>query len=258
LLKVDFCYTWSEITNFKGTPLNIARWLGRKHVLTSLAFTAISAVSIQFSLIPKYITVYPDARWSTAIKKNIKNTVERKVIRTLGATGLRNSLIEDYPCLKDVAICYLSSLEARIQLSSWLPRAILCSSMPGNKEYVVCEKGIILDKNFFNAEYLVGLPTIIVEGNDFEEKRTTPELIDCAVSFANELFDQYEVTWQSKTSIILEDKHNPIVITADHTSINDIDRFTYVQRIFENEQHYKEGMKADIRLKDSLVCAPRK
>lgn len=236
--------------------MNIARVLGRKHVLTSLACLALSAIGIQFALTPKRIVVHPDARWSTTIKKALKQTIEKKPVRTFGATQLRDSLIQEYPSLKDVEIRYSGSLEAVVRLTGWNPLILLCSSLPGNKVYVVCEKGLVLEKNTFTTESLSGLPTIMVEGTDFEEKRTAEELIDMAVQLSPTLFDIYDVIWESKTTIRIKDKVRPILITADFASIHDAERFAYVQRIYDSEKQYTKGMKADIRLKDSLVCSP--
>ncbi len=236
--------------------MNIIRWLGRKRVLTSLLLMALSAVGIQFALTPQRIVVHPDIRWSPTIKKALKKAIASKALRTIGASGLRALLSEEYPCLKDIAIRYTSSLEATVKLSGWNPRVVICSSLPGNKVYVVCEKGIVLEKNFFTVEALQGLPTLVIEGTDFEEKRQSPEFVSVALKVSGDLLDQYDITWYSKTTITLKDKHNPILITADSASVHDEERYAYVQRIFATERQYSKGMKSDIRLKDSLVCAP--
>ncbi len=236
--------------------MNIARWLGRKRVLTSIILIALGAVGIQFALTPQRITVRPDIRWSPAIKKALKKTIEAQALRTIGASRLRDSLTEEYPCLKDIAIRYSSSLEATVKLSSWNPRVVICSSLPGNKVYVVCEKGIVLEKNFFTVEALQGLPTLVINGTNFEEKRQDAEFVEVALRISNDLLEQYDITWHAKTKITLRDKYNPISITADNASVHDEERYAYVQRIFRTERQYSKGMKADIRLKDSLVCAP--
>ena len=179
--------------------MNIIRWIGRKRVLSSIVLLALSAVGIQFALTPQRITVHSDIRWSPALIKTLKKTIASQALRTIGAAGLQALLSEEYPCLKNVTIRYTSSLQASVSLTGWNPRVVICSSLPGNKVYVVCEKGIVLEKNFFNVEALQGLPTLVIEGADFEEKRQSPEFVDVTSHLSSNLLDQYDITWHSKT-----------------------------------------------------------
>ncbi len=243
--------------------MNIVRWIGRKHVLTVITLIALSAVGIQLALTPKRIRVRPDIRWSTPIQETLKKIIKAQALRTIGARGLRESLVTDFPCLQDVAIRYNSSLIATVSLSSWQPRIVLCSSLPGNKVYVVCEKGIVLDKNYFSVEAVQGLPNIVIEGADFEDKRKAPELIEMALTIDPEVVEQHDITWHNKTNISLRNTEHPIVITADHVSIHYQKRYSDIMNIFETEleeksslRKYRRGMKVDMRLKDSLICSP--
>ncbi len=238
--------------------MNIVRWLGRKRVLSTLVLAALSAVGILFALTPQRVVVQPDRRWDPAIQKSIIRAIEDKPLRTLGARGLRAQLQDEYPCLQDVTIRYSGSLQAQVIPQGWKLRVTLCSTLPGNKVYVVCNKGPVLEKRYFLVKALQGLPTIEVKGTDFEQMRKIPELIEVARTLSSDLLDAYSITWYSKSKIKLRDKEHPIVIIADHASVTDSERYDYVQKIFSTERKYRRGMKADIRLKDSLVCAPHR
>ena len=246
--------------------MNMVRWLGRKRVLSSLVIAALSVVGILFALTPQRIAVHPDKRWESDIQNALTAAIQDKPLRTLGAMRLRDSLTEDYPCLKDITISYSSSLEAHVKLHSWKPRVTLCSSEPGNKVYVVCEKGRVLEKRYFKVRALQGLPAIEIKGTEFEELRQAPELVEMALTLRSDILDMYRITWYSKSKIKLKDKELPITIIADHASVNDAERYECLHRIFNKpleqctrvERQYKKGMKADIRLKDSLVCAPHR
>ncbi len=236
--------------------MNIVRLLGNKKVLTTIFGIALCAVGIQFSLAPKYIEVSCDKRWAPEYHQALKKRIERLAIRTIGASRLRDTLIEDYPCIKDVTFTYKSTLDAHVILTGWRPLVVVRSSMLGNKEYVVCEKGQVLEKTYFTPEALQGMPTITIIGADFEAKRRTAEFVETASTLKSDLFDRYSITWDSKTNIILRDTENKVTVTADITSIHDPARYAYIERIHSTEKRYKRGIKADIRLKDSIVCAP--
>lgn len=236
--------------------MNIVRWIGRKKVLISVVLLVLSAMGIQYALTPQRISVHADRRWSSTVQKALKKKIKAQALRTIGAERLRDKLAEEYPYLKDITIGYSSSLEAQVHLSGWHPRVAICSSLPGHKVYVLCDNGSILEKLYFAVEALQGIPSIVIEGADFEEQRKQPLFIEFGLQLSSKLLDRYDITWQSKTSIILEDKQRPIIITADYGSVHDEERYKHVQDIFTDERKYHRGMKADIRLKDSLVCAP--
>ncbi len=236
--------------------MNIVRLLGNKKVLSTIIGITLSIVAMQFALTPQHIHVIPDPRWSAEYHRSLTKRIERLSIRTIGASRLRDDLQKEYPCVKDLTLTYKSTREGTVKLSSWRPLVLLCSSLMGNKEYLVCETGQILERHYFTNEALQGIPTLVIEGSDFESKRQMPELIDMALKLKSDLFEKYSITWHAKTNITLHDKDKKVIITADILSIHDQDRYAYIEKIYSTEKQYRHGMKADIRLKDSLVCAP--
>lgn len=236
--------------------MNIVRVLGSKKFLSTLFGIALCIVGIQFSLTPRHIVVCCDKRWTSNYHKELTKYIERLPIRTIGAWHLRSDLQKDYPCIKDCTITYTSRLEAQVTLTGWRPLVMVRSLQLGNKTYVICEKGHVLEATNFTAEALQGMPTLTLAGGDFEVARRTPELIDMALKLPPDLFQTFTITWHSKTHITLVNIEKNIVVTSDIASIHDHDRYAYIDRIYTQEKNYKKGMKADIRLKDSIVCAP--
>jgi hypothetical protein len=236
--------------------MNIVRLLGKKSVLSTLAGCTLGVVGLHRALTPQHVQVSCDPRWAPAIQKELTKKIERISVRTTGIKTLHHELIEEYPCLKDVTISYASNLEATVKLTGWNPLVHVISSVPGQSDALIAQKGHILPKKCFTGSALQGLPVLVIEGDSFEEKLRSPELIEMVVQLPSTLFDDYTVTWHSKTKIVLHSKDKPITITADLPSVHDLDRYTYVQRIYTKEPRYHSGMTADIRLKDSLICAP--
>ena len=238
--------------------MNIVRVLGRKSVISTFVGCTLSAIALLFALTPRTLIIMGDPRWPVELQKNITRQVEQLSVRTIGIRQLSSDLQKDYPCLKEVTITYSSRLEATVTLRGWRPLVVVQSSVPGTGEYLICEQGHILSKNFFNQAAVSGLPTLIIQGSTFEEKLHSPELINTVLAMRTELFARYAITWESKTNITLRHKEKPILIMADSSSVLENNRFIYVQRIYAVEKKYENGMRVDIRLKDSLACAPLK
>ncbi len=221
-----------------------------------LVGSALFIIGMQYTLTPHHIVVSQDHRWSPDYQNRLRKKIEKLAIRTIGATRLRDDLVKEFPFVKEVTFAYKSSLEATAYLSGWNPLVLVRSTLAGNREYIVCEKGTVLGKRYFTQKALQGIPVLTIEGDDFEEKRRQPELIDTTLNLKQSLFDDYIITWHSKTDILLEHREKPIIVTADIESVHDQDRYAYIHRIFDTEKKYRRGIKADIRLKDSIVCAP--
>lgn len=236
--------------------MNIVRLLGKKSVISSLVGCTLGVLGIHYALTPHSVILKSDHRWASAVHQALKEKIESLSLRTYGIKQLKRDCAGEYPCLKDITIMYSSSFRATVHLIGWRPIVLIQSSGPTTKEYVVCESNVILSKEFFNAETLHALPVITIVGGDFEEKRVEPEFINMALNLHPSMFENYIISWHSKTQICFEDTRNPITIIADSLSVHDRERYEYVQRIYSSEEKYKNGMKADIRLKDSLVCTP--
>lgn len=236
--------------------MNIVRFLGNKKVLSILGGIGLLIVGMQRAFTPQSLTISCDPRWAQEYQRAVKKELADSSIRIIGAHRLRNSLQETYPCIKEVTITYDSLYRAHVTLTGWRPQVCVQSSELGNKNYILCAKGQVLEKQYFSYEALQGVPTITVEGPDFEKEHQAPEFIDTMLRLTNKHFDTYTIIWRSKTEILLFDKEKKITIFADIYSIHEQDRFAYIERIYAQEESYKNGMKADIRLKDSIVCAP--
>ncbi len=236
--------------------MNMVRFIGNKKVLIAIGGISLFLVGMQRAFTPQSLTISCDPRWTSEYQHAIKKQLENISIRTIGAYRLRNQLQPEFPFIKDISISYESAYRAQINIIGWIPKVLMQSSLPGNKDYALCTTGQVLEKHYFSQEALQGLPTMILEGVDFETKRLAQEFIDTALRLSNKHFEVYTIVWHSKTEILLHDKEKKIRIISDMNSIHDPDRFTYLEQIYAQEESYKNGMKADIRLKDSIVCAP--
>jgi hypothetical protein len=236
--------------------MNIVRFLGNKKVLSILGGISLLTVGMQRAFTPQSLIIYCDPRWAQEFQRAVKKELEESSIRIIGADRIRNNLQETYPFVKEVTIAYDSLYRARITLQGWRPQVCIQSSQLGKKTYILCAKGKILDKQYFSYEALQGVPSVTLEGPDFEKEQKTKEFIDTMVQLTNKHFDTYNILWRSKTEILLFNKEKKITIFADIYSIHEQDRFAYIERIYAQEEGYKNGMKADIRLKDSIVCSP--
>lgn len=236
--------------------MTIVRMLGNKKFLTLCIATAFTIIATQSAFTPQKNKIFSDSRWAVVTRTLLKKELEHFPIRSHGAQGLHTMFEKEYPCVKAITIAYRSNLEASVTLIGYRPHLILRSIQPGTKEYILCEKGQILERTDFTAEALEGIPTLLIAGDSFEEKRKSNELIDMAMRLSSTLFDKYTITWHSKTDIILRSSEKNITIVSDISSIHDEARYNYIERIFSSEERYHRGMKADIRPKDSLVCAP--
>ena len=144
-----------------------------------------------------------------------------------------------------------------------IPLVCISSSLPGTKEYILCKSrtdsasALQIDKALWSPEALGGLPLIIIEGPEFDQTRLLPEFVECAFEMKSTIFDQYSVTWRSKTEVVLQSLTESIILMADSATVHDEERLNYVQSIYKaDKESYKDGMKADIRLRDSVICAP--
>jgi hypothetical protein len=213
-------------------------------------------VGMQRAFTPQSLTIHCDPRWPLSLQKSLVKDIESVSIRTTGAQALCALLQQDYPLVKDVAISYKSPYNAQVKLVGWLPHLLVRSSRPQVPDYVLCVEGRVFEKSCFSQESVEGLPTLLIEGQDFSTIRSSTEFLDTALKLPIDYFEQYTIVWRSKTEILLYNKEKKIMIIADIHSIHEPMRFSYVERIYAQEENYHTGMKADIRLKDSIVCAP--
>ena len=80
-------------------------------------------------------------------------------------------------------------------------------------------------------------------------------LLHCALEL-EEFFDDYTITWKSKVDVRAQSKIIHCLIIADALTIHEKERFGFVDRIFASDaDRYKNGIKADIRLRDEIICS---
>ncbi len=244
--------------------MNLVRTLIHKKTLIAGLVLVAGLGAVRYTLTPEHIEVFTDQRFAPEVRSALKKSVAECAVRSLGAQGIFDLLTREYPFIQDISIEYRSPLRAWITVTSLIPQVCIVSSIPANKEYVLCVSKkhtprVIqqVEKRLLSPEATSLLPTVIIESPLFEQTRALAEFIDCVCAMKSSLFDVYTVTWRSKSDIILQSKTQPILIMADVNTVHDDERLAYVQSIFNvDNESYKDGMRADIRLRDSVVCAP--
>ncbi len=207
-------------------------------------------------LTPWKVYVYCDQRLHPELQKAIVQLVERMAVRSVGADALCADLQKEYPLVSLVSIAYKGSLSAIVSVKTHMPWVCVAAAVPGQKEYVLCKAGLIIEKKYFNELALQGVPAVTIEAKDFMQAITDPDLLSCILELKRAIFDDYSITWKSKVEIILRSKALNIEVIADTITVHESERFDYVDRIFNSDSdRYKNGMKADIRLKDEIICS---
>ncbi len=237
--------------------MNVVRLLGRKKLWMALLLIGAPVVAIRYALTPARIRVLCDQRFSQDVQLAIKRSVETTSLQLYRARGISEFLKKEYPCIERVSISYYSSSDADVIIKAFQPFLRITSSAPGNKEYLLTQEGQLIEKGIMSEHAYENIPVVVIEGNDYEQKRTDSKCIACLLALKNDIFEDYRVTWRSKTDILLQSRLAPILIIADTVAVHDKSRLTAVERIFTSDnERYEQGMRADIRLPDSIVCAP--
>lgn len=236
--------------------MNLVRFLGNNRTLSIVGGASLVLVGMQRAFTPQSLTILCDPRWPASLQRTLIKEIENVSIRTTGAQALCALLKQDHPLIKEIAISYKSPYNAHVTLQGWLPHLLIRSSGSHQPDYILCVEGKLFEKSCFSQEATEGLLTVLIEGSDFETVRSSSEFIETVLKLPIDYFERYTIVWRSKTEILLYDKEKKIMIVADMHSIHEPSRFSYVERIYAQEENYRSGMKADIRLKDSIVCAP--
>jgi hypothetical protein len=236
--------------------MNILKIIGNKKVVLALFSCTATIAGIRYTFIPQRVRVLIDQRIAADPQNALKRLTEKTFAGSLNVHSLRALCAKEYPCVDEVVCSYKSSREAYVYIKSSVPQVKVTSLRPGFKEYVICADGKILETHFFSEHALSGLATVQLDGAEFYEKIKRPEFVDCVLHIKPEIFHNYAITWRSKSDIVLQARHDPIILVADAVTIHDESRFKYVHLIFKQENdRYKEGMKADIRIKEALICS---
>ncbi len=230
-------------------------------------FILASVAGLRCLLTPVHISVLCDQKIPFEMQKELKMRIERTALRSVGITHLCAELQKTYPCIQALSIVYKGSLDAVVHVKAYVPWVCLVSALPGNREFMVCKntdaqtvsalKVPVIEKKYINEQALQGMPTLVIESKEYMQSIANSDLIKCACDLRRNIFDEYTIRWRSKVEIILQCKRWNIIIIADAQTVHDAEKFVYVDRIFNADlDRYKNGMKADIRLKDEIICCP--
>lgn len=220
----------------------------------SICFGMIAlAGMIRFALTPSSVRIFCDQRLPLDAQNAIEQIVKQSPIRMRGVSGLCMELQQEYPSVHSVAISYKGSARAHVFVQAEKPWTLITVEMKSStSQFVVCDSGKVIEKKYFNEVLLDGLPLITVVNKELDANITR-----CARTIRRTLFNDFSLTWVSAIELRVMCKHAPLVILADDITVHEQERFADVMRIFEAEKDtYAHGMKADIRLKDQIICSP--
>lgn len=236
--------------------MTIVRKLFHKNIVLGGLILIGGLWGIRSALTPVSIDVLCDQRIAPATRAEIRALLAQRSVWTLGARGVLKELEAVYSVVHSVLLRSTSSRHAQVSIKAKQPRLIIASVQPNNLEYVLCGELVLIEKRYFSDAALAGLPIFLVEGAHFNDEIKHLELLACARDIDSAVFDEYRVTWKAKSEIILQSMKELCVIIADVVSIRDKERLSAVKRIYAAEKNtYNNGIKADIRLRESIVCS---
>ena len=232
--------------------MNIVRTVFNKKALTALFVLGGSYGGMRYALSSERVFGIYDQRLDLDVQRSLKKVLEQAPLSS--AAVMRSELQKECPAVAAVSIERKASGVAQVLVKASVPQVKLVSSFAGFKEYCLCSDGVIVEKKYFAQQVVEGMAVITIDGSDFEEKIQHPALIDCALQLKTAIFAEFDVIWRSKSEILLRSAE--LLIIADDVTVHDQERMGYVKRILAADGNkYKNGMKADIRLRDSLVCS---
>ena len=218
---------------------------------------ALAACAVGYALAPHEIHVFFDQKIAEGYKASVKSCAEQSFLKSIGIRSVLERIQKKCPAVAALEARYQSSLIALVMVKSYVPRVCIASSSGVHKEYVVSTTGEVIEKKYFSEAALSGLPVFYIAGTDYDEKRIDSECITCARELDSTLFEDYSVTWYSKSEIIVRSVTPRMVLIADVSTIHDEEKRVYARRILQaHNDRYKNGIKVDMRLRDSLVCSP--
>ncbi len=244
--------------------MNMVRIVFNKKILMAALVLISTLGAVRYALSPAQAVVFCDQRLAPDVQTAIKKFIAQAPLRLQAADSLCKELQKSWPAVRSVDFVYKSSLRAQIAIKAYVPFLKISASEPGHKEYILCkygqpERAIVIDKKYFNAYSTESMPTVFIDGPDFEKKRKQADCIKCLRDLKEDLCDEYTITWRSKSEIIMRACDAPIMLVADRVTVHEAEQRRYVRRIFAADAgKYKGGIRADIRLRDSIVCAPLK
>lgn len=248
--------------------MTLVRKLFHKHLIIGLIIAFGGLWSIHSALTPLYLDIHCDQKIDPETRSVIRTLLSQHAGKRIGAQKILQELNLLFPFVHSVTIQTNSARKTLIAVHAHVPQVIIASLQTNNPEYALCKgarkaKGddkspdvLLIEKKYFSEAALHGLPVFLIDGAQYAEAVQHAELITCVTDLDPVVFDEYKVTWRAKSEIIMQSKALPCIIIADVASIHDKERLSAVRRIYEAEKEmYKNGIKADIRLRESIVCS---
>ena len=238
--------------------MDISRFVFNTKAIVIFCIFASGAIVVRSALVPAAIVTLFDQKIPVDMQEKLKRfIVEQAGLRPLRADQFYRAVHEQCPSVRAVSVHSKGSQTAIVSISALKPRVCLVSEEPGKKEWILCHEGMLVEKRFFSDIVSDGIDTMRIQGLNYDEKIADPELMQCVLAMRRVLFNEFTITWRSKVEIILQSKLSNSTIIADTSTILDGEKFEYVDRIFQSDpERYKMGIKADIRLKDEIICSP--
>lgn len=248
--------------------MTLVRTFFHKHLIIGLIIAFGGLWSIHSALTPLYLDIQCDQKIDPETRNAIRTLLGQHAGKRIGAQKILQELTPLFSVVRSVTIQTNSARKAIVAVQAHVPQVIIASLQSNNPEYALC-KGLgkakkdekasdvtLIEKKYFSEAALHGLPVFLIDGAQYAEAVQHAELISCVTDLDPLLFDEYKVTWRAKSEIIMQSKALPCIIVADVASIHDKERLSAVKRIYEAEKEmYKNGIKADIRLRESIVCS---
>ena len=231
--------------------MNFAKIIVNEKVLGLVFGLALVAALLRSALTPTQYTIFCDQHFPVVLEKAVKQEVAQAVVRSVAASELCKLLQEKYPLVRSVTLAYKGSRAVQVMIKAYSPSVCIAPVTAGEREYVICSKGNVIEKKYFKSSVLEGLPVFFVEGADYERKRIDPALINCARDLKRSVYDEFKVSWRSKTEILLQSIDGKSILIADITTVGDTQRHAYIAQIVRSDpDRYENGIKADMRLRD--------
>lgn len=248
--------------------MTLVRRLFHKHLVMGLIMAVCGLWAVHSALAPLQVDVYCDQKIASETRTLIRTLLAQRPIKSLGASGVLKELQPLFPVVKGVVIQTNAARKALVTVTAHTPQVLLASTQAQQQEYALCKEVsqgkkaaqdgpiILIEKKYFSDAALHELPRLIVDTVPFADALQNGELLSCVRDMDSALFDEFTITWKGTSEILLRSKVMPMLIVADVVAIHDKERLSAVRRIYSAEKDsYTQGIKADIRLRESIVCS---
>lgn len=236
---------------------------GQKFILILLLIASISLTicfGINNVLKPKNVDIIFDNKFSEKLKTSLRNKIESYDIKNVGARNIFNDLKKISSGISTVSIAYNAPHKAKILLELDNPKIYIEQLDNPEKTFIITQNGNIAPKTDFDDKCLEHLERIIISAPDFDNQLLNKEMPMWATKINkinNNLFENYNVSWNSEHEILLQSKSDNNLLIVTECNCKDLDKkLNLAQKIYESKRDNKNKFRLDIRYKDFLVYAP--